>query len=101
MSKLHIATVDDLVEAFRTPDMSRHQAIGELAYWAGVGDTAVYNWMAKDRSPPEMHMRIFLYGMSQGWRFDPEFFNLDTDDANLLAACHRSKCRAKSSSVQR
>jgi hypothetical protein len=79
-----VHTVAQLVSAFD----------GDLAAWAGIGETAVANWVARDFIPPGWHLRLYIEACRRGLTLDLEsLFGLSAPEAEFLRTSARHQSR--------
>lgn len=71
MKKRILETVEDVVEAFG--------GTTEAAKWAGVGPSAVSNWIAKGFVPPGWHFRMSDYFRERGHVLSRSVFGEDSE----------------------
>ena len=50
-----------------------------LARWAGVGEPAISNWIARESIPPGWHYRIDRYLRTCGYDVHPSVFGYDPE----------------------
>lgn len=74
-------SIEDIVSAFGGPP--------KLAEWAGVGVTAVHNWLARGEIPPCWHMPLILECARRKQLISPEAFGIEGDDAKLYTRIFR------------
>jgi len=48
----------------------------ELADWAGIGMSAISNWIDRDHIPPGWHYRLHVEAASRGFEIEPHVFGL-------------------------
>lgn len=66
-----LRTVEDVVAAFGS--------VAEAAEWAGVGCTAVHNWIARAYIPPGWHYRLQQHLAPRGFHLAGSVFG-ETDE---------------------
>lgn len=64
--KIH--SIATLVKAFGGPT--------ELANWAGLGASAISNWIDRDFIPPAWHYRLHVEALRRGFEIDPTVFGM-------------------------
>lgn len=84
-----ITSITGLVKAFG--------GTRELAGWAGIGMSAVSNWLDRDQIPPGWHYRLHIEALNRGFEIDPAVFGLTQGEATEAispARAHRKEARA-------
>jgi hypothetical protein len=46
-----------------------------MAEWAGIGPSAVSNWIARDHIPPGWHLRMYREAAARGFEIDESVFD--------------------------
>ena len=67
MTKIMLTTIADVVKAFG--------GTSGMAEWAGIGASAVSNWIDRDQIPPGWHFRIYRDAAALGFGIDPSVFD--------------------------
>lgn len=50
-----------------------------LSEWAGVGMSAISNWVERDQIPPGWHYRLHIEAKNRGFEIEPAVFGLIAD----------------------
>lgn len=62
-----LTSIADVVKAFG--------GTSGMAEWAGIGASAVSNWIDRDQIPPGWHFRMYRDAQSRGYEIDPAVFD--------------------------
>lgn len=82
-----ITSIEALVKAFG--------GTRELADWAGVGMSAISNWVDRGQIPPGWHYRLHLAAQSRGFEIEPYVFGVQhPEDAQPAVRTYRKEARA-------
>lgn len=84
--KTTLATIAEVVSAFG--------GTKALADWAGVGESAISNWLARGEIPPGWHYRLHIEAGARGFEIDNRLFDAPRKPRRRDGASHHQNSAA-------